>query len=123
MVTFTPSTDHAPAPARDNYSLRLVTGRKLYDRGVHLTHSPSLASLAAKPVLTLHPSDLDRLGVKSGGQVRLRSARLTTTIEVLADERIPRGAAALPFNLHDIDAGTLIDVTKPVTDVAIETVS
>src|SRR5262249_1080745 len=38
-------TGRAPAPARDAYALRLVSGRKLYDAGRVSAASPSLAPL------------------------------------------------------------------------------
>jgi NADH-quinone oxidoreductase subunit G len=106
----------------DAYALRLVGVRKLYDDGIAVSVSPSLAKLVAEPVLRVHPHDLDRLGVKSGGTVRLRSKRLTTTITVEADDLQPRGSAALPVNVPGIDAGALIDVTAPANEIGIETV-
>ncbi|HEX7168991.1 MAG TPA: NADH-quinone oxidoreductase subunit NuoG, partial [Acidimicrobiales bacterium] len=105
----------------DSYALRLVSGRKLYDAGVTVRMSPSLAPLAAEPVLCVNPLDLDRLGVKSGGTIRLRSNRLTTTLTVEADPHQPRGSASLPFNLPGIDTAALIDVDAPANEFAIET--
>ncbi len=108
-------------PKPDAYALRLVAGRKLYDRGVLVQMSPALAPLATPPVLRAHPSDLDRLGVKSGGHVRLRSARLSATIEVKADPRQRRGTATVPFNVPGLDTGALLRSNEPVTEIAIET--
>ncbi|MBW3557077.1 MAG: NADH-quinone oxidoreductase subunit NuoG [Actinobacteria bacterium] len=108
-------------PKPDAYALRLVVGRKLYDRGVLVQMSPALAPLAAPPVLRAHPSDLDRLGVKSGGQVRLRSARLSATIEVQADPHQRRGTASVPYNVPGLDTGALLRADEPVTEIAIET--
>ncbi|HEX2850066.1 MAG TPA: NADH-quinone oxidoreductase subunit NuoG [Acidimicrobiales bacterium] len=105
----------------DAYALRLVVGRKLYDNGVNVQMSPSLAPLAKQPVLRVHPSDLDRLGVKSGGVVRLRSPQLTTTITAEADPTLPRGTAALPFNVPGIEVAAMIDASKPANEIAIET--
>src|SRR4051812_1831859 len=51
------------SPGVDSYSLRLVTHRKLYDLGVLVQHSPSIAALAPGSTLLVHPYDLDRLGV------------------------------------------------------------
>ncbi|MDQ3106668.1 MAG: molybdopterin-dependent oxidoreductase, partial [Actinomycetota bacterium] len=118
--TSAPSTS---APKADAYKLRLVTGRKLYDAGVMLSMSPSLAPLAAPPVLRVHPTDLERLGVTSGGTVRLRSNRLTVdAIEVVADHFQPRGTAGVPFNLPGLDIATLLSVDSAVAEVAMETV-
>jgi NADH-quinone oxidoreductase subunit G len=122
LVTASFSAPAAEVPAADAYSLRLVSGRKLYDDGVVVRQSPALRPLAKAACLRVNPYDLDRLGVQTGGQVRLRSPRLTATIEVIADGGVPRGGAVLPFNLADLRAGDLIDVTKAVAEVAIETV-
>ncbi|MBW3614839.1 MAG: NADH-quinone oxidoreductase subunit NuoG [Actinobacteria bacterium] len=108
-------------PKPDAYALRLIVGRKLYDAGVLVQMSPALAPLAAPPVLRAHPSDLDRLGVKSGGQVRLRSARLSATIEVQADPNQRRGTASVPFNVPGLDTAALLRADEPVTEIAIET--
>ncbi|HET9444513.1 MAG TPA: molybdopterin-dependent oxidoreductase, partial [Acidimicrobiales bacterium] len=108
-------------PKPDAYALRLVVGRKLYDRGVLVGMSPSLAPLPAEPVLKVHPSDLDRLGVRSGGQVRLRSARVTATIVAQADDHQPRGTASIPFNVDGLDTAALLSSDEVVTQIAIET--
>ena len=80
-----------------------------------------LAPLQAPPRLRVNPHDLDRLGVGTGGQVRLRAPRRTAVVEVVGDPGLPRGSASLPFNLEGLSAGDLIDVTRSVNDVAIET--
>ena len=113
--------DPVALPKPDAYALRLVAGRKLYDRGVLVQMSPALAPLAAPPVLRAHPADLDRLGVKSGGQVRLRSARLSATVEVQADPHQRRGTASVPFNVPGLDTAALLRSNEPVTEIAIET--
>ncbi len=111
----------ASAPKPDAYALRLVVVRTLYDRGVNVSMSPSLAPLAKEPVVRVHPSDLDRLGVRSGGTVRLRAPRLTTTLPAEADPTMPRGTAALPFNVEGIDAAALLDSSLPANEIALET--
>jgi anaerobic selenocysteine-containing dehydrogenase len=123
LLTWDPSTiTPTPGPKADAYKLRLVAGRKLYDAGVMLSMAPSLAPLAAPPVLRVHPTDLERLGVASGGTVRLRSNKVTVdAIEVVADPFQPRGTAGLPFNVPGVDTRALLDVTAPVAEVAMET--
>ena len=120
LITWVPSGSTTAAPAPDAYSLRLVSGRKLYDAGVAVTASPSLAGLVAPVALKMNPSDLDRLGVKSGGQVRLRAARVDTVVPVVAEPALPKGSAALPFNVGQLDVGQLIDITRAVNDVVVE---
>jgi NADH-quinone oxidoreductase subunit G len=116
--------DHEPPTAPvDAYSLRLVAARRLYDRGVLLQHSPTLAELAAGTVLRLNPYDYDRLGVAAGEQVKVSSARGSVTVGVIVDKGVPRGSAALLVNQPNASATDLIDATAAVTDVRVERAS
>jgi anaerobic selenocysteine-containing dehydrogenase len=88
---------------------------------VTVTMSPSLAPLAAAPTLRVHPTDLERLGVTSGGTVRVRSNALTIdAIEAVADPFQPRGTVGVPFNVPGIDTGALLAVHNPVAEIGIE---
>jgi anaerobic selenocysteine-containing dehydrogenase len=107
-------------PTRDAYSLRLVVTRKLYDRGSLVGHSASLADLGGPATLRLNPTDFDRLGVVSGDDVRITSARGHVTVPVASDPAVPRGVAALPANGAGGRASVLVDATVPVTDVRVE---
>ncbi|MGH9029256.1 MAG: molybdopterin oxidoreductase family protein, partial [Acidimicrobiales bacterium] len=111
-------------PPPDSYSMRLVAPRRLYDDGVMLGACDSLDSLAPAAVAHLNPEDLDRLGVASGGNVRLRSSRGAVVLEALADGEVTKGVAVVGFNLDAADssaASALIDSAQPVTDVRLET--
>ncbi len=111
------------APARDAYALRLVTARRLYDRGTLVANSPSLSGLAPGTRLTVAPLDIARLGVRDGGRVRVTSPRATLTVEVHADPAIPNGTALLHLNQPEgPDPAQLIDATRPVTEIRLETV-
>ena len=115
------------APA-DSYALRLVATRRLYDAGSSVTGSPSLTPLVPPLVARANPYDLDRLGAKTGDQVRVRSARGELVLPAEADDGIPRGAVAIDFNVPHgtVSPGnavaTLIDSRSPVTDVRLESV-
>ena len=109
------------APARDAYGFRLVCNRKLYDGGVTVARTPALASLAADTVLSVHPVDLERVGVESGTEVEVHSERGALRLPIVADAGIARGNVVVQFPSPHIDVGALIDVTAPVTDVRIET--
>jgi len=116
----------APAPAAtDAYSLRLVVGRKLYDEGTLVAHSPSLAGLAPAAVVHLSPKDHDRVGVGVAGvtEVRIRSARGDVTLPAVADKGLAAGTAALAFRQPGAAAATLVDAAEPVTVVRIESVT
>jgi NADH-quinone oxidoreductase subunit G len=112
----------ALAPRRDGYSLRLVTGRTLWDNGTLVQHAPHLAHLAPPDRLRVHPADLAPLGTQDGGRVRVTSARGSAVLDVHPDSALPRGTAVLTFNLAGDGASTLIDATAEATDVRLEAV-
>ena len=122
LLTWSPTTEPGPAPKVDAYKVRVAVGRKLYDGGVMVTMAPSLAPLAAPPAIRIHPTELERLGVSSGGTVRVRSSKLTIdSIEVVADPYQPRGTAGLPFNVPGLDTGALLSADATVAEIDIET--
>jgi NADH-quinone oxidoreductase subunit G len=123
LLTFTPPAAQSSAPAPDAYSLRLVSGHELYDCGTLVQHSAALQPLARPARLRVNPYDLNRIGVATGDRVRFSSSRTNGMIEVEVDEGVPRGSAALAFNVPGIAAADLIDANSPVTDIRIETVS
>jgi hypothetical protein len=122
MLRFETGEAAGQVPLLDSYSLRLVATRTLWDNGVLVQSSPSLVSLPPALRLRVNPYELDRLGVQSGAQLRVISPRARMVLDVLADAGVPRGSAALVFNLPGDGAADLIDATSPVTDVRIETV-
>lgn len=108
-------------PAVDGYAFRLVAARKLWDAATGVQQSASLAHLADDSVLTMNPTDLERLGVADGDRVNVTSTRTTLVLPVAADEGVPRGIATMPYNQPDLAAGALIDGSAMVTDVRVET--
>jgi NADH-quinone oxidoreductase subunit G len=120
--------DDLHIPKADNYALRLVATRTLYDAGSSVTGSPSLTPLVPKLTARANPYDLDRLGAKTGDQVQVRSARGALVLAAAADPGVPRGVVAVDFNVPvgpDSVANavsTLIDSRQPVTDVRMESV-
>ena len=121
-LAFPNRTAAAETPPLDAYSLRLVAGRRLYDVGTLVQHCQSLAGLAPGARLRANPYDLDRLGVTTGGRVRVSSPRASMVLEAEAAPGVPRGSASITFNQPGEGAADLIDVTTPITDVRIETI-
>ena len=121
-------TEALRVPKADNYALRLVAGRRLYDAGSSVTGSPSLTPLVSALVARANPYDLDRLGAGTGDRVKVRSARGELTLPAKADEGVPRGVVAVDFNVPGGEsapgnaAATLIDSRHLVTDVRLESV-
>jgi anaerobic selenocysteine-containing dehydrogenase len=106
-------------PGRDGYGMRLVVDRSMYDAGVLVAHSRSLAGLAPGTCAGVEPSDLARHGIDEGEVVDLISARGTIQVVVVADAGVARGTVHLRANQPDVDATVLIDATSPVTEVRV----
>ena len=123
----------AAAPTFDsvvgtNYDFRLVLSRRLYDAAVSTASSPSLESLPGGRGLSVHPSDLERIGVSSGDDVKVTGSRGSVVLPVCVDDRVNRGTVWAPFNQptgerSEGDVRDVVDVDAPVTDVRIERLS
>ncbi|MGH9224716.1 MAG: NADH-quinone oxidoreductase subunit NuoG [Acidimicrobiales bacterium] len=122
LLRFASRPGTRPAPPVDAYSLRLVSGRRLYDGGVMVQHSPALAQLVGEAALRANPYDLDQVGVRSGDAVRVTSPRGSLVLAVVHDPSIARGSASLDINLPGEGAADLIDASQPVTEVRLESV-
>jgi formate dehydrogenase major subunit len=114
-------------PKADNYTLRLVACRRLYDAGSAMTGSPSLTPLVPALEARANPYDLDRLGAGTGDRVKVRSTRGELVLPARSDEHVPRGCVAIDFNVPSAEspgnaAATLIDSRQLVTDVRMESV-
>jgi NADH-quinone oxidoreductase subunit G len=120
LLRFTPAKPRS-VPPPDSYALRLVARRRLYDQGTLVQACPSLAVLAPAPALRANPYDLDRLGVQTGGRVRVRAGQ-ALEMEALADTDVPRGVAVVDLDLAEEGAEDLIDSARAVTDVRLETI-
>jgi anaerobic selenocysteine-containing dehydrogenase len=113
-------------PPPDRYSLRLVSTRRLYDRGSAMTGSPSLERLVPPAEALANPAELIRLGVESGELVKISSPRGEVVVAARADAGVPRGVLVVEFNLWSGQgppanaAASLIDVAAVVNDVRLD---
>lgn len=105
------------------YDYRLVVSRKLYDRAVLTSMSPSIAKLAIGAGAHVHPLDLDRVGEAEGVEVRLVSSKGSVVMALVADESVHRGTIWAPFNQAGADITELVDAEAAVTDVRIERIA
>ncbi len=104
-------------PMPDTYSLRLVVDRTIYDNGAAVRGTEALRALVPTSVLRVNPHDLTRIGVTSGGAVRLTSARGSEVIAVLADVAVPRGCVALRMGtLSTTEASDSANVMNWIVD-------
>ena len=108
--------------APSGYDYRLVVSRVLYDGAVTTSNSASLAPLAAGPGVSMHPLDMERLGVVDGDVVTVSAGRGGIELPVCADERLDRGVVWVPFGQGGGDPRELIS-GGAVTDVSIARVS
>ena len=126
LVDYQFTTTASVTPAPDSYSIRLHTGRVLYDNGTLLQSAPSLGKLASAPGVHLHTNEIERQGLVPGQAVKVLSQTGAVTLAIVADDRVPRGVASIPFNQAGPGAADLIDhaslVTEGVTRVRLESV-
>jgi NADH-quinone oxidoreductase subunit G len=110
----------APIPPADDYGLRLVVDRKLWDNGTMVTESGSLRPLVDDAVLGLSPTDFSRLGLSSGDEVTVTIAGGGThTAAAVIDNRLPVGAAHLPFALNSVRAQSFLSAGEPVIELRV----
>jgi predicted molibdopterin-dependent oxidoreductase YjgC len=119
----------APAPARgtgdgrngaeNGQALRLVASRPMWDGGVLVQRSPSLANLHPPLALRVNPGDLSRVGNGQVGEVRVSTPRGSVVVPAVPDARVAPGSAVLPFNLPGGGAGSLIDASAAYTELTV----
>ena len=107
-------------PAADSYSLRLASGRTMYDEATLVQRASTIAKLARPATVRLNPHDFDRLGIEAGTPVKVTSARGSITVAASADAGVPRSSAVVPFNAPGGAGGDLISAGDAVTDVRVE---
>ncbi len=121
FLTWDREVAELPAPGRDAYALRLVSGRPLYDDGATVRHSQSVHNLTVTVELLLAAPDMQRLGVTNGTPVKVTSAHTSLTVPVRAVRGVAPGTAQLAMSGPGT-ASALVDAGAPVTDIRVETV-
>src|SRR6185295_2353096 len=91
------------------------TGRQLehWHTGSMTRRAANLDSIEPDPVASVHPLDLDALGVEPGGTLTIASRRGTISLYARADDGTPRGAVFVPFCFYEAAANRL---TNPALD-------
>ncbi len=99
----------------DEYPFILSTGRVLYHwHGGTLTRHSRLEDAYPEPTVEIHPEDAERLGVKTGDTVKVRSRRGEITVKVRVTARSPKGTVFIPFHFAEAAANELTnDVLDP----------
>jgi formate dehydrogenase major subunit len=97
------------------YPMVLITGRQLehWHTGSMTRRSSVLDYIEPEPVASLHPLDLEHLGVEPGDTLTIESRRGKISLYARADEGTPPGAVFVPFCYYEAAANML---TNPVLD-------
>jgi formate dehydrogenase major subunit len=98
-----------------DYPMVLITGRQLehWHTGSMTRRASNLDSIEPEPVASVHPLDLEGLGVTPGDVLTIASRRGQISLYARADEGTPRGAIFVPFCFYEAAANRL---TNPVLD-------
>jgi formate dehydrogenase major subunit len=109
--------DIIPAAERpdETYPMVLITGRQLehWHTGAMTRRSGVLDAIEPDATASLNPLDLERLGVRPGDVITVRSRRGAVTLYARADDGTPQGAVFIPFCFYEAAANLL---TNPVLD-------
>ncbi|TMG83518.1 MAG: formate dehydrogenase subunit alpha [Betaproteobacteria bacterium] len=106
-----------PAAERPDsaYPFVLITGRQLehWHTGSMTRRAAVLDAIEPAPVASVHPQDLQNLGVAPGDAITVASRRGSVSLYARADDGTPRGAIFIPFCFYEAAANLL---TNPVLD-------
>jgi formate dehydrogenase major subunit len=97
------------------FPMVLITGRQLehWHTGAMSRRASVLDALEPEPVASLHPLDLERLGLDPGDTMTIESRRGQVSLYARADDGMPRGSVFVPFCFYEAAANKL---TNPVLD-------
>ena len=97
------------------YPMVLITGRQLehWHTGSMTRRASVLDYIEPEPVASIHPLDLEQLGLQPGETLTIESRRGKISLYARADEGTPPGAVFVPFCYYEAAANML---TNPVLD-------
>jgi formate dehydrogenase major subunit len=99
----------------DEYPMVLSTGRMLehWHTGAITRRAGVLNALEPTAVASLHPRQIETLGLAPGDRIRVASRRGEIEILTRADRDVPQGMIFIPFCFHEAAANIL---TNPQLD-------
>jgi formate dehydrogenase major subunit len=102
-------------PPDEDYPFALITGRLLehWHTGAMTRRAGVLDALEPVATISMHPDDMDKVGVVSGDAVRLATKRGELVAFARRDDGMPRGAVFIPFAYVEAAANLL---TNPALD-------
>jgi len=106
---------HANERPDAEYPMVLITGRQLehWHTGAMTRRASNLDYIEPEPVASVHPLDLEGLGIAPGATLTIESRRGRISLYARADDGTPRGAVFVPFCFYEAAANKL---TNPVLD-------
>ncbi len=107
---------HRPPPEEPDarFSLWMTTGRVgvHYNSGSLSRRLPELAVYAPGVWVTVHPQDAERLGLREGETVRVRSPRGEVEARVQVSDQVLPGLVFLPFHFPGVNVLTLKELDR-----------
>ena len=91
------------------YPLILITGRQLehWHTGAMTRRASMLDAIEPSPVASMHPDEIERIGLSAGDSLHIESRRGIVTASVRADAGLQPGQVFLPFCYHEAAANLL----------------
>ncbi|MFN4276347.1 MAG: formate dehydrogenase subunit alpha [Ferrovibrio sp.] len=111
-----PTKVSPPAELPDaDYPMVLTTGRLLehWHTGAMTRRATHLDALEPEATASLHPRDLEKLGVAAGGSIRVSTRRGSIELKARADRDVAEGLVFIPFAFTEAAANLL---TNPQLD-------
>jgi formate dehydrogenase major subunit len=109
--------DYTPAnePPDEEYPWVLITGRILehWHTGAMTRRAKVLDTLEPAPTASMHPDEIERLGLAPGDVVTVESRRGRIPLYLRSDPAVPHGAVFVPFCYAEAPANAL---TNPALD-------
>ncbi|MBU6460380.1 MAG: formate dehydrogenase subunit alpha [Proteobacteria bacterium] len=106
---------HADERPDSEYPMVLITGRQLehWHTGSMTRRAGVLDAIESQPVASIHPLDLENLGIEAGDIITVSSRRGEICLYARADDGVPRNAVFVPFCFYEASANKL---TNPALD-------
>lgn len=91
------------------YPFVLITGRQLehWHTGAMTRRASMLDAIEPVPVASIHPDDLEKLGLEANDKMRITSRRGTVECFARADDGLLHGQIFMPFCYHEAAANLL----------------
>ncbi len=92
-----------------DYPFVLITGRQLehWHTGAMTRRASILDAIEPVPIITMHPDDIEQIGVAEGSAITVSSRRGSIAASVRVDTGLRRGDVFVPFCYHEAAANLL----------------